>query len=123
MQTDEKARTVLFVSTRRPAYALEIVKDACGLSTLWAESIAGTVALLELALGTTIIVTELALIDGNWRDLVEQLADLGRRIPVVLVAAVTTAELWWDALDYGVEDILIAPISDLHLCEILSKCV
>ena len=49
--------------------------------------------------------------DGNWRDLVERVRGIGKFIPVVLLSSTRTAELWWDALECGVGDILQAPLS------------
>ncbi len=121
MQADEQTRTIIFVSTRKPEHALRTAREVCDLCAFWAASIAGAVTLINLALGRTLVITELALVDGNWSDLVERLGSLGRRVTIVLVAAVTTAELWWDALDCGVEDILTQPISGSQLCALLNK--
>ena len=61
----------------------------------------------------------LASADGNWTDLVEQVRCISSAIPILLVSSTSTAELWWDALDCDVEDILLAPLSTSRLCEIL----
>ena len=53
-----------------------------------------------------VIVMELALADGNWRDLVERVRYIDISIPIVLVTSSSTAELWWDALECGIADIL-----------------
>jgi DNA-binding NtrC family response regulator len=75
--------------------------------------------LLDSGLDRTIVITDLALRDGNWTDLVE--AVRCRSIPVLLVSSTSTAELWWDALECGVEDILPAPLSASRLCEYLES--
>ena len=62
---------------------------------------------------------DLALPDGNWTDLVQQVRRISGSIPIVLVSSTITAALWWDALDRDVEDILLAPLSASRLCEIL----
>jgi DNA-binding NarL/FixJ family response regulator len=67
----------------------------------------------------TVVLTELALKDGNWRDLLETVRYSS--IPVLLVSSSSTAELWWDALDCGVEDIVPASLSASQLCEYLQK--
>ena len=43
----------------------------------WARSIRAAVGLLNSAREKTVIVTELALADGNWRDLVERVRCIG----------------------------------------------
>jgi DNA-binding NtrC family response regulator len=117
MQTYRRAGTVIFVSNRSPeaAFAQEI--EAHGLVMQWARSITAAVDLLNSAREKTVIVTELALADGNWRDLVERVRCLG--IPVVLVTSSSTAELWWDALECGVEDILPGYLMASRLCRLL----
>ena len=121
MQMGEPATTVIFVSTRRPEQTIEKEMEARGLSALWAPSIASAAPLFNSAQDRTVVITELALVDGNWRDLVERVNCLGRLIPIVLVASTSTAELWWDALECGIEDILIAPLSASQLSQLLSK--
>jgi len=119
MQMGEPATTVIFVSTKRPEQTIETEMEARGLSALWAPSIASSAPLFNSSQDRTVVITELALVDGNWRDLVEQVRSSERAIPIVLLASVSTAELWWDALDCGVEDILLAPLSGRHLCQIV----
>jgi DNA-binding NtrC family response regulator len=87
----------------------------------WARSIRAAVVLLSSAREKTVIVTELALADGNWRDLVERVRCSGVLIPIVLVTSCSTAELWWDALECGVDDILPTPLMASRLCQLLEK--
>jgi DNA-binding NtrC family response regulator len=118
MQSREPATTVVFVGARRPDAAIEQEMDARGIRVELARSIKVAAGLLHSALGNTVVITELALVDGNWRDLVEQIRCLGP-IPIVLLTSASTAELWWDALECGVEDILMPPLSASRLCQFL----
>jgi DNA-binding NtrC family response regulator len=93
--------------------------EARDLKLQWASSIKAAAGLLNSALERTVVITELALADGNWRDVVERIRCLERTIPIVLVTSASTAELWWDALECGVEDILVAPLSASRLCQFL----
>src|ERR1700722_17534561 len=106
MQTYRQAGTVIFVSTRSPAATIVHRIEAHGLVMQWARSIRAAVDLLNSARERTVIVPELAMADGNWRDLVERVRGRGMPIPIVLMTSVSTAELWWDALECGVDDIL-----------------
>lgn len=106
-------------SGREPGIENEL--KARGITVQWARSIKAASGLLESALNGTLVITELALRDGNWRDLVERVRGIGKFIPVVLLSSTRTAELWWDALECGVEDILQAPISASRLCKYLAK--
>ena len=71
MQTSKRTGTVIFVSTTSPEAAVAQDIEAYGLEMQWAPSIRAAVDLLNSTREKTVIVTQLALPDGNWRDLVE----------------------------------------------------
>lgn len=107
------------MSLRRPAAAIERGIEAHGLVVQWISSIEAAVGLLKGGSEKTVIVAELAMPDGNWRDLVERIRCNGVLVPVVLVTSSSTAELWWDALECGVDDILPGPLTAFPLCRFL----
>jgi DNA-binding NtrC family response regulator len=119
MQSEEPVKTIMFVSGRKPEAIVEQELLVRGLKVEWANSVKAATDLIESKSEATGIVTELALADGNWRDLVERVRRVSTTVPIVLLSPNSTAELWWDALDCDVEDILLAPISAARLCEIL----
>jgi DNA-binding NtrC family response regulator len=119
LQSEKPVNTIMFVSGRKPEALIERDLQRRGLKVEWANSIKAAKDLLAAASERRAIVADLALADGNWTDLVEQVRCISSSIPVVLVSSTSTAELWWDALDCGVEDILLAPLSASRLCEIL----
>ena len=119
MQTYRRAGTVIFVSNRNPEATVAQDIEAHGLVMHWARSIRAAVDLLNSAREKTVIVTELSLVDGNWRDLVERIRCIGIRTPVVLVTSSSTAELWWDALECGIDDILPGHLMASRLCQLL----
>jgi DNA-binding NtrC family response regulator len=121
MHIQESAKTVVIVGATRPEPGLKKEMEARGIRVLWARTIRHAAALLNPVVNRTVVVTELALKDGNWRDLLETVRYSS--IPVLLVSSTSTAELWWDALDCGVEDILEAPLSTSRLAEYLEKQV
>src|ERR1700681_1790912 len=112
MQTYRRAGTVIFVSNRSPEAAVLQDIEAHGLVMQWARSISAAVKLLDSAREKTVVATELALPDGNWRDLVERVncIDINISTSIVLVTSSRTAELWWDALECGIDDILPASL-------------
>ena len=93
--------------------------EARGLAARWARSIREAVDLLSLPRERTVIVAELALADGNWRDLVERMRGIDICVPIVLVTSSSTAELWWDALECGIDDILPGHLVAFRLCQLL----
>jgi hypothetical protein len=119
MQTDRQAGTVIFVSNRSPEATVLQDIEAHGLVMQWARSIRGAVDLLKSARGKTVIVTELALADGNWRDLVERMRGIDICVPIVLASSSSTAELWWDALECGIDNILPGYLVVSRLCQLL----
>ena len=118
-QSEEPVNTITFVSRRKPEATFEQDLQRRGLKVGWANSIKAAKDLLAIASERTAIVADLALADGNWTDLVEQVRCISSSIPIVLVSSTITAELWWDALDRDVEEILLAPLSASRLCAIL----
>jgi DNA-binding NtrC family response regulator len=118
---EQRTRAVIIVAESGPKPGIENELKARGIAVQWARSIKAASGLLDSALNGTLVITELALRDGNWRDLVEQVRSIGKFIPVVLLSSTRTAELWWDALECGVEDILQAPISTAQLYKYLAK--
>ena len=121
MQTNRRAGTVIFASNRRPEATVAQDIEARGLVVQWARSIRAAVDLLNSARGKTVIVTELALADGNWRDLVERMRGIDICVPIVLATSSSTAELWWDALECGIDDVLPRHLMVSRLCQLLEK--
>ena len=119
MQTYRRAGTVIFVSSGSPEASVVQDIEARGLVAQWARSIREAVDLLSLPRERTVIVAELALADGNWRDLVERMRGIDICVPIVLVTSSSTAELWWDALECGIDDILPGYLVVSRLCQLL----
>jgi DNA-binding response OmpR family regulator len=119
METYRPTGTVIFVSTRSPEATVAQDIEAHGLEMQWRCNIRAALDLLNSSRGTTAIVTELALPDGNWRDLVERVRCSGMLYPIVLMTCSSSAELWWDALECGVDDILYPPLQASRLCQLL----
>jgi DNA-binding response OmpR family regulator len=119
MQTDRQAGTVIYVSNKSPEAAILQDFEAHGLVIRWVPSIKAAVDLLNSACEKTVIVTELALADGNWRDLVQRVRCTDISAPIVLLTSSGTAELWWDALECGIDDILPGYLIASRLCQLL----
>ncbi len=110
---------MIFVSDRGPEATVAQTIEAHGLLIEWARTIRAAVDLLNSPCEKTVIVTELALADGNWRDLVEWVRRVDISTPILLVTSSSTAELWWDALEFGIEDILPGYLVVCRLCQLL----
>jgi DNA-binding response OmpR family regulator len=119
METHGRAGTVIFVSNRSPEATIAQDIEARGLVVQWARSIKAAVDLLNSAREKTVIVAELALADGNWRDLVERMRGIDICVPIVLATSSSTAELWWDALECGIDNILPGHLVASRVCQLL----
>jgi DNA-binding NtrC family response regulator len=121
MPCEPSARAVIIVAKSGPRPGIENELRVRGITVQWARSIKAASGLLDGAANGTLVITELALRDGNWRDLVERVRHARKFIPVVLLSPTRSAKLWWDALECGVEDILQAPLSASLLCEYIKR--
>lgn len=119
MDAEEPAKTIIVLCATRTVPEFEQEMETRGIRVRWAPSVTAATALLDSAPNGAFVITELALRDGNWRDLVERLRRIGKPVRVALVSPTRTSELWWDALECGVEDILLAPLSVSRVCEYL----
>jgi DNA-binding NtrC family response regulator len=119
MDAEEPAKTIIVLCATRTVPEIEQEMETRGVRVRWAPSVTAATALLDSAPNGAVVITELALRDGNWRDLVERLRCTGKPVRLALVSPTRTSELWWDALECGVEDILLAPLSVSRVCEYL----
>ena len=114
-------RTVLIVAKSGPQSGIEKELRARGIAVQCARSIKAASGLLQSAHSGTLVITELALGDGKWTDVVERVRSIGKFMPVVLLSSTRTAELWWEALECGVEDILQPPLSASQVFKYLPR--
>jgi DNA-binding NtrC family response regulator len=121
MHAEEPVKITIVLCATKPVPEIEDEMEARGIRVRWAPSITAAMALLNSAPNGTVVITELALKDGNWRDLVERLRCSGKPVRLALVSQTRTSELWWDALECGVEDILLAPLSVSRIYEYLES--
>jgi DNA-binding NtrC family response regulator len=121
MPGKQPARVVIIMAKNESQICIEKELRGRGITVQWARSIIAACSLLDAAPDGTLAITELALSDGNWKDLVERVRYARKFIPVVLLSPTRTAELWWEALECGVEDILQAPLSASLLCDYVVK--
>ena len=121
IRSEKLLRAVIIVAKSGPEPSIEKQLRPRGITVQWARSIKAASGLLQSAHNGTLVITEVVVSDGNWRDLVERVRNIRKFIPIVLLSSTRTAELWWDALECGVEDILQAPLSTSQLCKYLAK--
>lgn len=121
MHIEEAEKTVIMAGASTPDADVDEQMNKRGITVLWANSIKQVSDLLSSACDRTVVITELALQDGNWRDLVERVHIIDGSIPILLVTGSSTAELWWDALECGVQDILPGQVLGSRLFDYLAE--
>jgi hypothetical protein len=109
MHTEKPAKTIIALCATRPVPCIENEVEARGIVVRWASIFMVATALLASAPDGTVVITQLALRDGHWRDLVERVRCIGKPVRVALVSPTRTSEFWWDALESGAEDIRWGP--------------
>ena len=110
---------VVLVMSSSEASQLSRTIEELGYSVRLATGIDETAELLDDPEPIAIL-SELALPDGNWRDLVARVRSQKPSVPVVLCSRSGTAELWWDALENGVSEILVLPVQTSDLKRVIS---
>ena len=77
MHAEKLTRTIIALCATRPAPCIGNEMEARGITVRWASSIKAATALLDWAPDGTVVITRLALGDGNWRVLVERVRCIG----------------------------------------------
>jgi len=70
--------------------------------------------------GVAAVFCAVALPDGNWCDLLEALNLRNCAAPVVLCSREGSAEMWWDALERGIWEVMAPPVTVLGIQRMLA---
>lgn len=117
----EKRPTAVLAISSDTARDVESILNGLGWQAQVAGGIHEAAGLVASYPSVAAVFTEVALHDGNWRDLIEQVKVRRPGLPVFLCAPAGTAELWWDALECGVLDIITPPYSRMVLEQTLAR--
>src|SRR5579859_3173883 len=72
MPEQQRVTAIVFVSRAKPDAALAPALEIRGIRLTWAISVAAATDALTSSPPGTVLFTEIALADGNWRDLVDR---------------------------------------------------
>ena len=104
-------RSVVLAMSQIAASQIAQEMRTIGCSVVGASSVADVDSCLAKLTGRLLVLTEISFPDGNWRDLIHRTQPQHSRTLFILCSATRTAELWWDALDCEISDILTPPYS------------
>ena len=104
----ERPAVVVVMASERHEQIGDIVQTL-GYQVKRARGVHEGAQLVAANAGTVAVLIEVALRDGNWLDLVEKVRLRNPHVPLVLCAESWSAELWWDASDCGVSEVISPP--------------
>jgi DNA-binding NtrC family response regulator len=98
---------LIMVPERRPSL-LETL-EACGFDVLPVCDCSEARRILETEPKVQVVLTDSVLPDGDWRRVLETVAQAGANIEVVVSARLADHKLWIDVLEQGAYDVLVEP--------------
>ena len=70
-----------------------------------------------------LVITDVSLSDGNWRDVLREVVEARIDVNMLLTTASPDAPIWSEALWRGVYDILVEPYGEQEVCRAIEGAV
>jgi len=106
MQT--KITAMLIMARERRLPLLEAL-ESCGIDVLPVCDCNEGRRMLEIQPQVQVVLTDAALPDGDWRGVLQIVAQAGANIEVVVCSRLGDQKLWLDVLEQGAYDVLVEP--------------
>ncbi len=103
-----KIKAMLVMARERRLPLLDALKS-CGIEVLAVCDCNEARRMLETRPRVQVVVTDAALPDGDWRRVLEIMAQGGANVEVVVCSRLGDPKLWLDVLEQGGYDVLVAP--------------
>ena len=116
MQT--KITAMLIMARERRLPLLEAL-ESCGIDVLPVCNCNEGRRMLEIQPQVQVVLTDAALPDGDWRGVLQIVAQAGVNIEVVVCSRLGDHKLWIDVLEQGAYDVLVEP----YECEEVRRIV
>ena len=116
MQT--KITAMLIMARERRLPLLEAL-ESCGIDVLPVCNCNEGRRMLEIEPQVQVVLTDAALPDGDWRGVLQIVAQAGVNIEVVVCSRLGDHKLWIDVLEQGAYDVLVEP----YECEEVRRIV
>ena len=106
MQTKITAMLIMAGERRLPLLA---ALESCGIDVLPVCDCNEGRQMLEIQPQVQVVLTDAALPDGDWRGVLQIVAQAGANIEVVVCSRLGDHKLWLDVLEQGGYDVLVEP--------------
>lgn len=114
-------RSVLLVHNEPDAFrGLEEMLHEQEIRTAQAHRCAEARSLLKEAGPVDLVLTDVALADGTWRDVIQLARKSAKNTPVIVMSRVVSMKLYLDTQDAGAADFIVPPIAPRDLAYTLS---
>lgn len=99
----------LVVMARDRRLPLLLVLENCGVEAVPADSRAEARRILDSRYPIQVVLTDTALLDGTWTDVLDDVAKSATKAEVIVCARVDDARLWSPVLESGAYDLIVEP--------------
>jgi DNA-binding NtrC family response regulator len=117
-----KIRAMLVMDRERRLPLLDAL-ESCGIEVLPVCDCNEARRMLETKPPVQVVITDSALPDGNWRRVLEIVAQECTNIEVVVSLRLGDSTLWLDVLEQGGYDVLVEPYQDEEIRRIVEAAV
>lgn len=112
----ESVRSVLMVHDEPDAFrGLEALLKGQGVFTSHARRCAGVPRALRQPHAIDVVLTDVAVGDGTWKDVIRLVRKQAQNIPVIVMSRVVSMQLYLDTQDGGAADFIVPPMSPRDL--------
>jgi len=113
-----KIKAMLVMAQERRLPLLDML-EFCGIEVLLVCDCNEARRMLESRPPVQVVVTDTALLDGDWRRVLEIVVRGRRKIEVVVCSRLDDHKLWLDVLEQGGYDVLVEPFGHEEVRRIL----
>jgi len=113
----QSVRCVLLVHNEPDAFrGLEEMLNRQGISACRVRRCAGLRRALKQPHGVDLVLTDVAVADGTWKDVIRLVRQQAQNTPVIVMSRVVSMRLYLDTQEGGAADFIVPPMAprDLH---------
>jgi DNA-binding NtrC family response regulator len=93
------------------------------INSIGVKDLAGVRNALAGQTRPSVVLTQISLGDGNWRDVIGEVSRVDETIPVILYTRAPATELWMDALDSGIYDVIQAECGPAEFLGVIARAI
>jgi DNA-binding NtrC family response regulator len=117
-------RSVLLVHNEPDAFrGLEEMLHEQEIRTAQAHQCAEARSLLKETRPVDLVLTDVTLADGTWKDIIRMVRKSAKNTPVIVMSRVVSMKLYLDTQDAGAADFIVPPMAPRDLAYILTTAM